>query len=49
MAAKNCYYKLKDLINLTFSCQQVTVISDFTDLEAIGRQHYINTLQCNFT
>lgn len=43
MAAKNCYYKLKDLINLTFSCQQVTVISDFTDLEAIGRQHYINT------
>ena len=36
MAAKNCYYKLKDLINLTFSCQQVTVISDFTDLEAIG-------------
>ena len=43
MAAKNCYYKLKDLINLKFSCQQVTVISDFTDLEAIGRQHYINT------
>ena len=31
MAAKNCYYKLKDLINLTFSCQQVTVISDFSD------------------
>jgi len=31
MAAKNGYYKLKDLINLTFSCQQVTVISDFSD------------------
>ena len=43
MAAKNGYYRLKDLINLTFSCQQVTVISDFTDLEAIGRQHYMNT------
>ena len=43
MAAKNCYYKLKDLINLTFSCQQVTVISDFSDLEAIGRQHFLNT------
>ena len=43
MAAKNCYYKLKDLINLTFSCQQVTVISDFSDLEAIGRQHFMNT------
>ena len=43
MAAKNGYFKLKDLINLTFSCQQVTVISDFSDLEAIGRQHFLNT------
>ena len=43
MAAKNGYYKLKDLINLTFSCQQVTVISDFSDLEFIGRQHFLNT------
>ena len=31
MAAKNGYFQLKDLINLTFSCQQVTVISDFSD------------------
>ena len=38
MAAKNGYYKLKDLINLTFSCQQVTAISDFSDsmCEAAG-------------
>ena len=43
MAAKNGYFKLKDLINLTFSCQQVTVISDFSDLESIGRQHFLNT------
>ena len=43
MAAKNCYYKLKDLINLALSCQQVTVISDFSDLESIGRQHFMNT------
>ena len=43
MAAKNGYFKLKDLINLTFSCQQVTVISDFSELEAIGRQHFLNT------
>ena len=43
MAAKNGYFQLKDLINLTFSCQQVTVISDFSDLEAIGRQHFLNT------
>lgn len=42
MAAKNCYYKLKDLINLTFSCQQVTVVSDFSDLAAIGRHHLLN-------
>ncbi len=43
MAAKNGYCKLKDLINLTFSCQMVTVVSDFSDLEAIGRQHFMNT------
>ena len=43
MAAKKGYYRLKDLINLTFSCQQVTVISDFSDLEAIGGQHFMNT------
>ena len=42
-AAKHGYFKLKDLINLTFSCQQVTVISDFSDLESIGRQHFMNT------
>lgn len=28
-----------DLINLTFSCQSATVITDFSDLEEIGRQH----------
>lgn len=35
-------YATKDLINLTFCCQQVTVITDFYDLEAIGRRHHIN-------
>lgn len=34
---------MKDLINLTFCCQQATVITDFSDLEAIGREHYMNT------
>ena len=34
---------MKDLINLTFCCQQTTVITDFSDLEAIGREHYMNT------
>ena len=36
MAAKNGCCKIKDLINLTFSCQTVTVVSDFSDLESIG-------------
>ena len=34
-------FELKDLINLTFCCQQATVITDFSDLDAIGRQHYM--------
>ena len=34
--------ELKDLINLTFCCQQATVITDFSDLAAIGRDHYMN-------
>ena len=31
-----------DLINLTFCCQQATVITDFSDLEAVGRAHFMN-------
>lgn len=30
---------VKDLINLAFCCQQATVITDFTDLEEIGKDH----------
>lgn len=33
---------MTDLINLTFCCQQATVITDFSDLEAVGRDHYMN-------
>ena len=33
---------MTDLINLTFCCQQATVITDFSDLEAVGRAHYMN-------
>ena len=33
---------MTDLINLTFCCQQATVITDFSDLEQIGRDHYLN-------
>lgn len=28
-------------INLTFCCQQATVITDFSDLDAVGRRHYM--------
>lgn len=35
------YSDIVDLINLTFSCQEVTVITDFSDLEEIGRNHYM--------
>ena len=42
MAHKLELFELKDLINLTFCCQQATVITDFYDLAAIGRDHYMN-------
>ena len=42
MAHKLELFELKDLINLTFCCQQATVITDFSDLTTIGRDHYMN-------
>ena len=42
MAHKLELFELKDLINLAFCCQQATVITDFSDLAAIGRDHYMN-------
>ena len=33
---------MKALINLTFCCQQATVITDFTNLKEVGRDHYMN-------
>ena len=42
MAHKLELFQLKDLINLTFCCQQATVITDFSDLVAIGLDHYMN-------
>jgi hypothetical protein len=42
MADKLKLTNIKDLINLTFCCQQVTVISDFSKLEEAGREHYMN-------
>ena len=42
MAHKLELFELKDLINLTFCCQQATVITDFSDLASVGRDHYMN-------
>ena len=42
MAVKMGLSDVTDLINLTFCCQQATVITDFSDLEQIGREHYMN-------
>ena len=41
MACKLDVSNIKDFINLTFCCQHATVITDFSDLDAIGRQHYM--------
>lgn len=32
---------MTSLINLTFCCQEVTVITDFSDLEQVGQRHYL--------
>ena len=42
MAEKLELHNIKDFINLTFCCQQATVITDFSNLETVGRDHYIN-------
>lgn len=42
MAEKLDLTNIRDFINLTFCCQQTTVITDFSDLERIGRAHYMN-------
>lgn len=42
MAHKLGITQIKDFINLTFCCQQATVITDFSDLKEIGQEHYMN-------
>ena len=39
MAVKLGLSSIQDFISLTFSCQQATVITDFSDLEQIGKGH----------
>ena len=42
MAEKLDLTDIKDFINLTFCCQQATVITNFSNLEKIGKDHYMN-------
>lgn len=42
MAVKLDISDIADFINLTFCCQQATIITDFSNLEAVGRSHYMN-------
>lgn len=42
MAHKLELTDIRDLIDLTFCCQRATVITDFSDLERIGRTHRLN-------
>ena len=41
MADKLNLAHIKDFINLTFCCQQATVITDFSNLEKIGKDHVV--------
>ncbi|NBI11012.1 hypothetical protein D1641_13475 [Colidextribacter sp. OB.20] len=42
MAHKLKLTDIKDFINLTYCCKQATVITDFSDLETVGRSHFMN-------
>ncbi|WP_097003991.1 hypothetical protein [Lacrimispora amygdalina] len=42
VAVSHGYDDIADLINLTFCCLDATVVLDFTDLSAIGREHYMD-------
>ena len=41
MVEKMGYTEVFDMINLSFYCDEVTVITDFSDLAAIGRNHVL--------
>lgn len=41
MASKLDLHGIEEFINLTFCCQESTVITDFSDLEKIGRRHFL--------
>jgi hypothetical protein len=42
VAVSRGYFDMTDFINLTFCCHCATVIQDFSDLNAIGRDHFLS-------
>jgi len=41
MAFRLDLHGIDEFINLTFCCQEATVVTDFNDLQALGRRHYL--------
>ena len=41
-AVKYGLFDMRHLIDLTFCCQETTVITDFSDLEKVGHRHYLD-------
>jgi len=41
MASRLDLHGIDEFINLTFCCQEVTVVTDFNNLESLGRRHYL--------
>lgn len=41
-AVNRDFCNMMDFINLTFCCQSVTAVQDFTDLSDVGWMHYMN-------
>ena len=41
MASRLEFHSADEFINLTFCCQKATVITDFSDMEALGRRHFL--------
>jgi hypothetical protein len=41
MASRLELHCVDEFINLTFCCQEVTVVTDFNNLESLGRRHYL--------
>lgn len=41
-AVKYGLFDMRHLIDLMFCCEETTVITDFSDLEKVGRRHYLD-------